>query len=61
MDLRICDCVMVGDSISDIRAGKNAGAKTVAVLSGLFSREELAREQPDLILSDATALPNLIQ
>jgi HAD superfamily hydrolase (TIGR01509 family) len=61
MDVQMCDCVIVGDSISDIKAGKAAGAKTAAVLSGLFSRQELAKEQPDLILKDATALPNFIQ
>ena len=61
LDVQICDCVIVGDSISDVRAGKAAGAKTVAVLSGLFSRQELAKENPDLIIKDATALPNFIE
>jgi HAD superfamily hydrolase (TIGR01509 family) len=61
LDVQICDCIIVGDSISDIRAGKAAGAKTVAVLSGLFSRQELAKENPDLIIKDATALPNFIE
>jgi HAD superfamily hydrolase (TIGR01509 family) len=61
MDVQMCDCIIVGDSVSDIRAGKAAGAKTVAVLSGLFSREELVKERPDLILEDAIALPNFIQ
>ena len=50
LDVNMCDCVIVGDSVTDVRAGKSAGAMTVAVLSGLFSREELAKEQPDLIL-----------
>jgi HAD superfamily hydrolase (TIGR01509 family) len=61
IDVHICDCIIVGDSISDIKAGNAAGAKTVAVLSGLFSREELANEHPDLILKDVTALPNFIE
>jgi phosphoglycolate phosphatase len=60
LDLEMCDCIIAGDSVSDIRAGKAAGAKTVAVLSGLFQREELAMECPDLILSDVTALPEFI-
>ena len=60
IDVQICDCIIVGDSTSDIKAGKAAGAKTVAVLSGLFSRQELAKENPDLILKDATALPDFI-
>jgi HAD superfamily hydrolase (TIGR01509 family) len=60
LEVQICDCAIVGDSISDIRAGKAAGAKTVAVLSGLFSREELATEHPDLILKDVTVLPDFV-
>ena len=61
LDIQICDCIIVGDSISDIRAGKAAGAKTVAVLSGIFSSQELAEENPDLIIKDATVLPNFIE
>jgi HAD superfamily hydrolase (TIGR01509 family) len=57
LDVNMCDCVIVGDSVTDVRAGKAAGAMTVAVLSGLFSREELAKEKPDLILKDVTELP----
>ena len=58
LDVNMCDCIIVGDSVIDVRAGKTAGAKTVAVLSGLFSRGELALEHPDLILNDVTQLPN---
>jgi len=61
LDVQICDCVIVGDSISDVRAGKAAGSNTVAVLSGLFSCQERAEENPDLIIKDATALPNFIE
>lgn len=60
LDVQICDCAMVGDSISDIKAGKAAGARTVAVLSGLFSHEELVKEQPDLILKNVAVLPDFI-
>ena len=61
LDLEISDCIIAGDSINDVRAGKAAGARTVAVLSGLFLREELEKEFPDLILPDLTALPELIR
>ncbi|MEM2738108.1 MAG: HAD family hydrolase [Candidatus Bathyarchaeia archaeon] len=54
--VKIGECAVVGDSVSDVKAGKNAGAKTVAVLSGIFSREELARENPDLIIADLNEL-----
>lgn len=52
----ISECVVVGDSIVDIQAGKSAGAKTVAVLSGLFSRKELEKEKPNLIIKDFKSL-----
>jgi AHBA synthesis associated protein len=61
LDVNICDCIITGDSVNDIRAGKAAGAKTVAVLSGLFQYEELIKEHPDLILNDVTALPQFIE
>ncbi len=61
LDLEMCDCIIVGDSVNDVRAGKAAGAKTVAVLSGLYKRDELARECPDLILPDVTLLPEFVE
>jgi HAD superfamily hydrolase (TIGR01509 family) len=61
LDLEMSDCIIAGDSVNDIRAGKAAGARTVAVLSGLFDRRELANERPDLILSDVTVLPEYIK
>jgi HAD superfamily hydrolase (TIGR01509 family) len=61
LDLEMVDCVIAGDSVNDVRAGKAAGARTVAVLSGLYRKEELAREQPDLILPDVNALPEYLE
>ncbi len=61
LDVEICDCIIAGDSVNDVRAGKAAGARTVAVLSGLFQCEELAKECPDLILPDVTALPEFVE
>lgn len=49
-------CAAIGDATVDIQAGKSAGAKTIAVLSGLFSREELEKEKPDLIIKDINSL-----
>jgi HAD superfamily hydrolase (TIGR01549 family) len=60
IDVQICDCLTVGDSVTDVKAGKVAGAKTAAVLSGLYTKRELATLKPDLILKDATQLPNNI-
>ncbi len=51
------ECVFVGDSQADIRAGKAAGVKTVAVATGVSSRDELAAESPDFVFDD---LPGLL-
>ncbi|HVO85706.1 MAG TPA: HAD family hydrolase [Candidatus Eisenbacteria bacterium] len=61
MDVRISDCIVVGDSVTDIKAGKNAGTKTVGVLSGIFSLDELRSANPDLILENITKLPLYIE
>ncbi|MGA3060314.1 MAG: HAD family hydrolase [Candidatus Bathyarchaeia archaeon] len=55
------ECLIAGDSVNDVRAGKAAGARTVAVLSGLFQCEELFKESPDLIINDVNALPKFIK
>jgi len=46
-------CVMIGDTTVDIRAGKSAGAQTVGVLCGFGEEPELRQLGADLIL-DAT-------
>jgi phosphoglycolate phosphatase len=56
----MCDCVIVGDSVVDVQAGKSAGAKTVAVLTGLYSRAELSEVDPNLIIADVSELPKFI-
>lgn len=54
------DCLIAGDSVNDIKAGKAAGIKTVGLLSGLYRLEELTKECPDMILSNLAELPNAI-
>lgn len=49
-------CVVVGDTTVDVRAGKRSGAMTVAVLCGLGDRAELTRLQPELILESTAQL-----
>ena len=60
MDVQMCECIIVGDSTVDVQAGKAAGAKTVGVLSGLYTRAELAAARPDYIINDASELPALL-
>lgn len=61
MSVKTSECVVVGDSVADAKAGRNAGAKTVAVLSGIFTREELEKEKPDLILESVKMLPDFLE
>jgi HAD superfamily hydrolase (TIGR01509 family) len=61
LNVKMCDWIIAGDSVNDVRMGKAAGIGTVAVLSGLFHRDELARECPDLILNDINSLPQFIE
>jgi HAD superfamily hydrolase (TIGR01509 family) len=57
LQVPVDDCVVVSDSGVDIQAGRRVGAKTVAVLSGLFEKEELVKENPDLIIDSVRRLP----
>ena len=51
------NCLMVGDTTVDVRAGKAAGAQTVGVLSGFGTEKELLRTGADLILPSVAELP----
>lgn len=53
-------CAVVGDSIVDIQAGKAAGAKTIAVTTGLFTPKELKAQKPDLIIENVTVLQKYV-
>jgi HAD superfamily hydrolase (TIGR01549 family) len=50
------NCLMIGDTTVDIRAGKAAGAQTVGVLCGFGERPELERLGADLILESTPEL-----
>jgi phosphoglycolate phosphatase len=41
------DCLFIGDSPTDMEAGRRAGVKTCAVLWGYGRREDMARWEPD--------------
>ncbi len=50
------NCLMVGDTTVDIRAGKASGAQTVGVLCGFGTENELRRAGADLILNQTYEL-----
>jgi phosphoglycolate phosphatase len=49
-------CVMVGDSRHDLMAGRAAGMRTVAVLTGVAEADDLA-DLADVVLADISRLP----
>jgi len=52
------DIYMIGDAVSDIRAARAAGIKSVAVTWGHQSRQKLSQNSPDLIVHDPEDLAN---
>jgi len=54
------NCLMIGDTTVDIRAGKSAGAQTAGVLCGFGERPELERIGADAILEDTTNLLEIL-
>lgn len=50
------NAVMVGDSHTDIEAGRNAGTYTCGVSYGLGNTEELIQSGPDFIINDMSQL-----
>lgn len=49
----------IGDTMMDVLEGKNAGAWTVAVLTGSQTRDQLASVSPDEILPSVADIPTL--
>lgn len=54
------NCLMIGDTTVDIRAGKSASTQTVGVLSGFGDPNELSRAGADLIVESVAALTKII-
>ena len=50
-------CVFVGDSLADIIAARAAGVISIAIPTGVASRQDLAEEQPQYIIDSLAMLP----
>ena len=50
------DCLMIGDTTVDMRAGRSAGAQTAGVLCGFGEEAELVRMGANVILKDTTKI-----
>ena len=60
LDLQPINCVYVGDTATDIKAGKAACMRTVGVLTGFDDYESLNRENPDAIIDSVQKLGTVI-
>lgn len=53
-------CAMVGDSLHDLHAGRAAGMRTIAVLTGMAGADELA-PFADVVLDHIGQIPNWLE
>jgi HAD superfamily hydrolase (TIGR01662 family) len=60
LDISPSQCMYVGDSRTDIQAGKAAGMKTVGVLTGIDDLEALTCEKPDAVIDSIAALKDML-
>ena len=60
MNTPIENCLMIGDTTVDIRAGKSAGAQTVGLLCGFGEEKELRQRGADLILETTAELTEIL-
>lgn len=54
------DCLMIGDTIVDVLAGRAAGAQTVGVLCGFGEEDELRRRGADVIIASTAELGTIL-
>ena len=60
MGVQAKECLMIGDTTVDMRAGKSAGAQTVGVLCGFGEESELKTKGADIILKSTPDLVDLL-
>jgi len=53
-------CVVLEDSLFGVKAAKSAQMNCIAITTGVYSKEELAKEKPDLIVK-TLADPQILQ
>ena len=56
LDVDPTECIYIGDSPSDVIAGKAAGMLTIAVLTGPQDLNEIEKTKPDFVLQDLNSL-----
>lgn len=56
LGLNPVNCVLVGDSPMDIEAGRRAGAITIAVLTGPYSKQQVLEVNPNFIVKSLESI-----
>src|SRR6266568_2027005 len=51
---------VIGDTPRDIACGRALGARTIAVATGRWSRDELAKYEPDFLIDDLSDVESII-
>ena len=60
IDFAAANIDVIGDTPHDIACGKAIGARTIAVTTGSFTREQLAGFKPDRIVDNFSAVDAVI-
>ncbi|MCW4015654.1 MAG: HAD family phosphatase [Candidatus Bathyarchaeota archaeon] len=55
------ECVVVEDSVFGIEAARAANMRCIAVSSGVYSKEELQKEQPDMVVGSLAEKENILE
>jgi HAD superfamily hydrolase (TIGR01509 family) len=61
MNVSAENCVMIGDTTVDVRAGKSAGAQVIGVLCGFGEEAELKKFGANLILPDTPKILEVLK
>lgn len=55
------DCTVIEDSVFGVRAAKSANMKCIAVSSGAYNKEDLQKEQPDMVVNSLKEKENILK
>lgn len=59
-DFAASEIDVIGDTPRDIACGRALGARTIAVATGRWNRDELAEHQPDFLIDDLSDVKTII-
>ena len=59
-DIKHEEAIFVGDTPEDIEQGGNANLKTIIVATGMYSKEELKKHNPDYLIEDLIEVLDII-